>query len=247
MIVYLLRPLRLSIAILGLTLLAAASPPVTDAQVQDVRLTLPQPSKLDLTGRRTVLPAPFLLPAEDGEVTHAADLELQQELARFVRRVLRRESGLDVLPAPPLDYPTWDPDALARDRDFWRAVGERTGADLILFGGIDLDMLQRTGYRNEDYVGPDGRLVRRQILVEQAGVTADVALYVIDGRTGEVLYRESFRDFAEAGDDDRSVGRAEASAMSPKDLFRRLAALEERLTGLFAEHTRETERTLYGG
>jgi len=239
-------PAALALALL-LALATTGVPGAAEAQPEDVRFRLPQPSKIDLEGRRTLLAAPFLLPGEDGEPSYAQDLELQKELKRFIRRVLQRESELELVPTPPLDYPTGDPDALAHDRDFWQAVGRRTGADLILFGSLDLDMLRRSGYQEQDYVGPDGRLARRQVLVEETGVSADVVLYVLDGKSGEVLYEESFKTFAPAGDDAERGTHLEAGWMRPKDLFRRLTGLEERLASLFAEHSRETERTLYGG
>lgn len=232
---------------LALFLASAGLPGAAQAQPEDVRFRVPRPSEIDLQGRRTLLAAPFLLPGEDGEPSYAQDLELQKELKRFIRRVLQRESELELVPAPPLDYPTRDPDALAHERDFWQAVGRRTGADLILFGSLDLDMLRRSGYQEQDYVGPDGRLARRQVLVEQTGVAADIVLYVLDGRSGELLYKESFKTFAPAGDDVERGTHLEAGLMRPKDLFRRLTGLEERLASLFAEHSRETERTLYGG
>lgn len=234
-------------AVLVLTALLAGRVSPLDAQVEDVRIDLPEPAKIELEGRKTLLPAPFLLPGEDGETSYARNLELQEELGRFVRRVLRRESELEVLTTPQLDYPTTDLAALVRDRDFWRAVGERTGADLILFGGLDLDMLARSGYRSEDYIGPDGRIARREVLVEKAGVAADVVLYVLDGRTGGLLYEENFRDFAGADDEERRSSGGEAGAMKANDLFRRLTAFEDQLIGLFAEHRLETARTLYGG
>lgn len=230
-----------------LALATAGWPGAVSAQPEDVRFDLPRPSKIDLQDRRTLMPAPFLLPGEDGTPTYARDLELQKELQRFLRRVLGRESELEVVPAPPLEYPTRDPAALARDRDFWRAVGERGGADLVLFGSLELEMLRRTGYQERDYVSPDGRIAHRQELVEQTGVAVDAVLYVLDGRTGELLYEENFKTFAPAGDE---VGRAvhlEAESMRPQDLFRRLTGLEERLASLFAEHSRRTERSLYGG
>lgn len=231
---------------LSCALLLLVAVPLTAAQPEDLRIELPQPAKIDLEGRRTLVPVPFLLPGEDGETSYARGLELQKELKKFVRRVLRRESDLTVLETPPLDYPTMDLDALAHRRDFWRAVGERTGADLILFGGLDLEMHARSGYRSEDYLGRDGRVARREVLVEQAGVAADVVLYVLDGDTGELLYEENFRDFASAAEDQRANPR-EPGAMRPKDLFLRLTAFEDRLTQLFADHRRETARTLYGG
>ena len=116
---------------------------------------------------------------------------------------------------------------LARDADFWKVIGERTQADLILVGSLDFDIQDRSGYRTEEYVSPfDGRTYYRQVLVEQTGFEYDIVVRVFDGKTGEQLYTDNFKDFKsfEGERADPLVG-----------MFENLYALEDRLLGIFVQ------------
>jgi hypothetical protein len=208
------------------------------AKTTEVKLTLPVRARLDLAGRRTVAPAPFIMVSREGEGRlPGRDIDVQAEFERYLIKLLRRQTDLRVIEMGPIDYPTYDLEMLGRDRDFWRALGERTQADLILTGSIDFDIQDRSGYRTEEYVSPfDGRTYQRQVLVEETGFEYDIVMQVYDGRTGELLYSENFKDFK----------RYEGESADPLvGMFSNLYSLEDRIVNIFTEKEVEATRILF--
>ncbi len=225
---------RRLLAVLLLSLLAASA---VRAAVE-VRLRLPVRARLDLQGRRTIAAAPFLVvnreDAGDGAV--AGSIDIQREFERYLLKILRRETELKVVESGPVDYPSFDLDLLARNQDFWRALGERLQSDLILAGSLDFDVQDKSGYRTEEYVSPfDGRTYYRQVLVEQTGFEYDIVMMVFDGKTGERLYYDNFKDFKQF----------EGEKADPlAGMFENLISLEDRIVGVFAQKTVEATRVL---
>jgi hypothetical protein len=223
----------------GVLLLAAlvAAPPL--AAAVEVRLKLPQRARLDLDGRNTIAIAPFLIVTQEGEDRlRGRNIDVQAEFERYLTKTLRRETELKVLDAPPIEYPTYDLAQLGREQLFWQAIGERTQADLVLAGGLDFDIQDRSGYRTEEYVSPyNGRRYYRQVLVEQTGFEYDILLQVYDGKTGELLYTDNFKDFQSFESD---------SADPLRGMFENLYSLEGRIVGVFAQKEVEATRMLFG-
>ena len=150
------------------------------------------------------------------------DIDVQKEFDRYLVKVLRRETELKVIEPGPVDYPVYDLAQLAKQPDFWRALGERTQADMILAGGLDFDIQDRSGYRTEEYVSPfNGRTYYRQVLVEQTGFQYDILMQVYDGKTGELFYQDNFKDFQnfEGENTDPLAG-----------MFENLLSLEDRIS-----------------
>ena len=209
------------------TLLVSLAAPLAARSV-DVRLSLPVRARLDLTNKSTLIAAPFIVVRQEGEGRlQGSGIDVQDEFERYMLKILRRETDLTILEPGPIDYPTYDLRMLARDQDFWRDLGERTQADLILTGSLDFDIQDRSGYRMEEYTSPfDGRLYYRQVLVEQTGFEYDIVVRVFDGKTGEQLYVDNFKDFKsfEGERADPLVG-----------MFENLYALEDRLLGIFVQ------------
>lgn len=225
--------------ILSLALVALLAVTVITEAAVEVRLKLPQKARLDLDGRETITVAPFLVVSQEGSNSlRTADIDIQSEFDRYMLKTLRRETELKVIEAPPrVDYPTYDLAQLSREQDFWRAIGERTQADLILSGGLDFDMQDRTGYRTEEYTSPyNGRVYYRQVLVEQTGFEYDILLQVYDGRTGELLYADNFKDF-------QSFATDRADPL--RGMFENLYSLEDRIIGVFAQKEVEATRMLF--
>ena len=229
-------PARFRAALAAVALATLALPAAADVEV---RLTLPVRAKVDLAGKRTVALAPFLVVGREGsggERARGSALDVQKEFERYLTKLIRRETSLKVVAAGAVDYPTFDLELLARDADFWRAAGERAPADLLLAGSLDFDVQDKSGYRTEEYVSPfDGRTYYRQVLVEQTGFDFDIVLMVFDGRTGERLYFDNFKDFKEF----------EGEKTDPlKGMFENLASLEDRILNVFTQKTVETSRIL---
>jgi hypothetical protein len=204
----------------------------------EVKLTLPVRARLDLANRHTLLPAPFIVVRQEGEGrVEGSNIDVQQEFQRYLLKILKRDTDLDIVESGPIDYPTYDLRMLARDAEFWRVIGERTQADLILVGSLDFDIQDRSGYRTEEYVSPfDGRTYYRQVLVEQTGFEYDILMHVYDGKTGELIYQDNFKDFQnfEGEKADPLLG-----------MFENLFSLEDRILGVFTQKEVEASRTLF--
>lgn len=223
-------------AIATLASLVPLAAPAAAGSVE-VRLKLPQRARLDLQGRKSVTIAPFLVVTQEGrERAQGRNIDVQAEFEKYLDKTLRRQTELKVIDAPPLDYPTFDLNQLAKEKDFWRAVGERTQADLILAGGLDFDIQDRSGYRTEEYVSPfNGRTYYRQVLVEQTGFEYDILMQVYDGRTGDLLYTDNFKDF-------QNVESEKADPLA--GMFENLYSLEDRIVGVFTQKEVEATRML---
>ncbi len=204
----------------------------------EVKLTLPVRARIDLDGRKTIAPVPFIMVSREGEGRIPGhDIDIQQEFERYMTKLLRRETDLKVIESGPVAFPTYDLEMLARDQDFWRLLGERTQSDLLLAGSLDFDIQDRSGYRTEEYVSPyDGRTYRRQVLVEETGFEYDIVMQVFDGLTGEMLYSDNFKDFKEY----------EGESADPLvGMFQNLYSLEDRIVGIFSQKQVEASRVLF--
>ena len=228
-------------AVVWVGLAAVLSPATTQpvsATATEVKLTLPVRARLDLTGRKTIAPAPFIMVSREGEGRiPGRDIDVQGEFERYLFKLVRRETDLKVIETGSLSYPTYDLDMLSRDQDFWRALGERTQADLILAGSLDFDIQDRSGYRREEYVSPfDGQVYQRQVLVEETGFEYDIVMQVYDGQSGDLLYSDNFKDFKqyEGESADPLVG-----------MFQNLYSLEDRIVGIFSQKEVEATRILF--
>ena len=214
------------------------SGPVVAGDTVEVRFRVPVRARLDLTNVETVTLAPFLVVAQEGEMPiERRGVNVQEEFEGYLKRMLRRRTDLKFVAAGPIEYPTYDFADLSQNRDFWRVVGERTGADLILAGSLDFDIQDRSGYRTEPYQSPyDGRTYYRQVLVEQTGFEYDIVMEVYDGKTGNRIYSDNFKDFKQfAGE----------SVDPLTGMFENLQSLEDRISGVFSQKRVETTRLLF--
>ena len=230
-------PARLAALAAILLAALAAAPAAADVEV---RLKLPMRARLDLTGMRSLSTLPFIVVGREGSQTmerlRGTSIDVQEEFERYLLKVLRRETGLQILESGPVDYPSYDLDVLEHDQAFWRAMGERTQADLLVAGSLDFDIQDKSGYRTEEYISPyDGRSYYRQVLVENTGFEYDIVLMVFDGRTGDVLYTDNFKDFKQF----------EGERADPlRGMFENLVSLEDRILNVFTQKTVEATRVL---
>lgn len=218
----------------ALVLLAASA----SAGTREVELALPVRSKLALTGHERIYVGPFLREVKGDEPAQKLGFDIAAEFERFIRRLLRKESRLILLPSlEGLRPPTTDPLELAQRADFWRDIGTLSGADYVVAGSIDFEIQDRTGYKTEEYSSPiDGRTYYRQVLVEQTGFGYDILLRVYDGRTGASVLEEPLKDFQE---------RPERNFDEFTGMFGNLYALENQLIGVFVPRTVKSKRMLF--
>lgn len=220
-----------------IALFAVALIPLTAAAgVLEVKLKLPVKPKLQIVGDEKIAIAPFII-ASKGEKRNdrAAKVDLQAEFARYMKKQLTKSTKLRIVDAPGVRLPDTEMKKLEANRDFWKEIGNKTGADYIVSGIVDFDINDKSGYRTEEYVNPsDGRTFYRQVLVESTGFVFDIDIAVFNADTGEKVVEENFRDFKEF--DQRNYDEI-------LGLFENLRALESQLIGIFV--SQETSATRY--
>ena len=233
--------LRRSVGRLGaaaVALLLAASPAL--AGVDSVKLRLPLRPKLPLRGNERIALAPFILvtDAEKAKDKRLANVDVQAEFHRFLKKQLEKKTKFDVIETPPdVKLPTQNLADLARAQEFWAAVGTQTSAELIVSGSLEFRVEDRSGYKTEEYQSPiDGRTYYRQVYVEQTGFVFDIVFLVVDGHTGEKLLQDEFKDFRQTGSKQRD---------ELQGLFENLFSLENQILNTFVPREREAERYVF--
>lgn len=211
-------------------------PLVALAGVVEVKMKLPVKPKLQITGDEKIAIAPFII-AANGEKRsdRAAKVDVQAEFQRYLRKQLTKSTKLRIVDMPQTRLPGTDMKSLEANRDYWKELGAKTGADFIVSGIVDFDVNDKSGYRTEEYTSPaDGRTFYRQVLVETTGFVFDIDIAVFDADTGEKVLEDNFRDFKEF--DQRNYDEL-------LGLFENLRSLETQLVGIFVPQ--ETSATRY--
>jgi hypothetical protein len=228
------RRLLAAAALLALTASTAL------AGVTQVRLRLPLKPRLPLRGNEKIALAPFILvtDAERARDKRLANVDLQSEFRRFLERQLGRKTKLEVVETPAdLKLPTQNLVELSKASEFWRSVGNTTGAEVIVSGSIEFRVEDRSGYKTEEYVSPiNGQTYYRQVYVEQTGFLFDIVFLVFDGRSGDKILQDEFKDFRQAG-----TRRADEL----QGLFENLFSLENQILNLFVAREREADRYIF--
>jgi len=231
------RPGATAAASLVAALLLAAP---ASAGVDQVRLRLPLKARLPLRGNERIALAPFILvtDAEKAKDKRLQNVDLQGEFHRFLKKQLEKKTKFEVILTPPeLKLPTQSLTELAKAREFWAAVGAQTSAEVIVSGSLEFKVEDRSGYKTEEYTSPiDGRTYYRQVYVEQTGFLFDIVFLVFDGRTGEKLLQDEFKDF-------RQTGSRKADEL--QGLFENLFSLENQILNTFVARDREAERYIF--
>jgi hypothetical protein len=224
-------------AIVGVLLAAT----IACSSVDQVRLRLPLRPRLPLRGNEKIVLAPFLIvtEAEKARDKRLANVDIQGEFHRFLKRQIEKKTKLEVVEAPPdLKLPTQNLIELGRATEFWRSVGTTTGGEVLVSGSLEFRVEDRSGYKTEEYVSPiNGQTYYRQVYVEQSGFLFDIVFLVFDGRTGERLLQDEFKDFRQTGSSTRQD--------ELQGLFENLFSLENQILNLFVAREREADRYLF--
>jgi hypothetical protein len=232
---------RLSVGVFFLAALGGVLAAIGCSSSKEVKLRLPLRPKLAVTGRERLTLAPFLVASSLSDKKDAPrykDLDLDAEFRRYLGKQLGKRTKMTIVPIPAdVRLPTQNLKELGEAADFWRGVGTRTGADILLTGVMDFRVENRSGYRSEEYRSPiDNRVYNRQVLVESTGFTFDVTVVALDGHTGAKLFQENFRDTKE---------KSKARVDELVGLFENLFSLENQLLGLFVVREREANRYVF--
>jgi hypothetical protein len=219
-------------------MLALLIPLAANAGVTEVKLKLPVKAKLALAGDEKIGIAPFII-GGGGERKNdrASKVDIQSEFQRYLKKQLTKSTKLNVVAVPATRLPGTDMKALEANRDYWKELGAKTGADYLVSGIIDFDINDKSGYRTEEYTSPaDGRTFYRQVLVESTGFVFDIAIVVFSADTGEKVLEDNFRDFKEF--DQRNYDEL-------LGLFENLRSLEAQLVGLFIPQETSASRYVF--
>jgi hypothetical protein len=211
------------------------------AGAKEVKLKLPLRPKLAVTGRERISLAPFLVASKLSERRESArvkDLDLDGEFRRHLGKQIGRRTKMNVVTMPAdVKLPSTELKALGEATEFWRELGSRVGAEVILSGILDFRVEDKSGYKTEEYVSRlDGRTYYRQVFIETTGFTFEVTVLAFDGRTGAKLFQETFKD-------QKEKNRRAADEMV--GLFENLFSLENQLLGLFVVREREANRYVF--
>lgn len=219
-----------------LVLIALAT--VCGAGTREMRIALHLEPELPIDGTENVSVGPILIEPREGEHIQSVDMTAAREFEIFLRKILRRDARLHLLPErDDLRPPTDNLAMLVENPGFWTAIREENGADLVVAASIDVKILDRAGYTTEEYVSPqDGKTYFRQVMVEETGFSYDILLVVVEALTGEVLHQEQITDFQP---------KNERKLEEYTDMFTDLYTLQNRLVGIFVPRAVQVKRTLY--
>jgi len=197
------------------------------ASFVEVPVETPLQSKIDVSRFRRVLVAGFVSDLAP------SDVDIGSETARLLQNQLRNTSRMQVLEPdrPPLEDAldrvkadlgegdrytreqreqyALEGEQLLEDAAFWRRVGEEYQGPLIITGKVGFQEQNRSGFQADERVVRDPatgrpRLVRSSRYQERKGYTLDANFYFVDGRSGEVLHKETFTEEVLYGADDKT-------------------------------------------
>jgi len=218
--------------------LAALVPLALNAGVTEVKLKLPLKPKLQISGDEKIAIAPFVI-VNNGERKNdrASKVDVQAEFARYLKKQLTKTTKLRLVDPGNVRLPGTDMKSLEANPDFWKAIGQKTGADFVISGLLDFDIADKSGYKTEEFVSPaDGKTYYRQVLIETTGFVFDIDIAVFNADTGEKVLEDNFRDFKEF--DQRNYDEI-------LGLFENLRSLETQLVGIFVPQETTAARYVF--
>ena len=204
-------------------------------------MQLPLKPRIPLKGNERVAIAPFLIVASADKPKDKADLagvDLQAEFHRYLIQRLQKKTKLQVIDlGTTVTLPSRELVALSRANEFWRNVGSKNGADVVVSGSLEFKVEDSAGYKTEEYVSPvTGQTSFRQIYVERTGFLFDIVFMIFDGKTGDRLLQDEFKDF-------RERNRRRTDEML--GLFQNLFSLEDQILNMFVPRQRAVQRYLF--
>ena len=217
--------------LLPIVLLLLLSAGVAAAGTLQVQVTLPLPERIDMTGIDTILVTRLVLLTDNPKV------DLNREMVGLIKRELRKKSRLQVLDVEPPPLPEQSLDELTANAPFWKDMGEKYGADLILTGSLGYEVTDRSGFVQEDFISPTtGQRIRRTRFADREGFEMHLHLYFIRGRTGKLVYDDRFSE------DSTLDGRGNDPLTA---LFSMFDNIETEVLGIIAPKDRKETRTLF--
>ena len=158
------------------------------AGVVEVQVSLPTSQKIDTTGLNRLLVAGF----RSGD--HPT-INLDEELIDLMRSMFRKRTGFEVLDIDPLPLPEQPMDEVIRNTAYWKRLGKRYNADLIIGGSIDFTTSDQSGFAEHDVISQiTGQRIRQTVWVEREAFLLDLGLYFFRGASGELVYEDHYSE-----------------------------------------------------
>jgi hypothetical protein len=195
-----------------------------------VNISLPLPPRLDAAGAKTILVVHFL--ANDHP-----DLDLSGETVKALRRLLEKHTAFRILDVEPPNIPEQNLADLLKNQEYWREIGRRYGADLILSGEVGFGSVDRSGFIEEEFVSPvTGQRIRRTRYAERESFDLDLDLAFFWGASGEVAYQDYY---------DEDVLYEAKGVDHLQVLYDLVGRLEPDIVGILASRRRSELRYLF--
>jgi len=215
--------------VVGCVMTAAAVVPSLAGAVE-VQVKLPTPQKIDTTGMSRLLVGGF-------RVNDNPEVDIDREVNRSLRDLLRKNTKFEIIEADSLPLPEQSIEEAIRNAAYWKRLGARFNADIIVGGTVDFSSHDESGFMQEDVISElTGQRMRRSRWVERESFKLEMGLYFFRGSSGELLYEDHFTEgaaFDGKSNDDLSV---------LNDLFERLG---ESVLGILTPRTRVETRYLF--
>ncbi|MDO8452115.1 MAG: hypothetical protein Q7S76_04585 [bacterium] len=229
--------MRSKLSFVGIAVLVLASTFCAGSTAQ-VKLLLPLRPRLSLRGNERILIAPFVVVKEDTQNNRSASkVDIQAEFVQYLAKNIAKRTRLQVIrPSSDMRLPTQNLIVLGQSQEYWRALGTASGAEIIISGSLEFRVEDRAGYKREEYVSPlTGKTQYREVYVEQNGSTVYIVILAFNGRTGERIFKDAFKDFHQT---------ESYKADDTRQLFDNLFSLDGQIMNLFVTRAREAQRYL---
>jgi hypothetical protein len=214
---------RLKRTFASLSLVAGGALAGCGPSYTEIPIETPIAPKLDITGFTRIFVAGFLTSADDDVDANMETVRLLRSQLR-TKNILRvvdadalplsevvqqeRPEPSGPRPAGEQPPPQQSPEAAAReleqytelfnDKEYWRKIGEEFQEPLIVTGSVVFVPHARAGFvqREREVYDSFGRrqVVPERTYMERKGYILTPTFVFIDGRTGELLHRETFRE-----------------------------------------------------
>jgi len=188
------------VALMALLVLLPAA--AATAGVVEVQIPLPVAQKIDTTAMNRVLVGGFRA------VDHPT-VDLDKELNRSLRDLLRKHTRFEVLDVEPLPLPEQSIEDAIRNAAYWKRLGTRFNADLVIGGTLEFGSKDQSGFVQEDLISErTGQRLRRSRWVERESFQMELGLYFFRGSSGDLLYEDHLSEetlFDGKGNDALSV------------------------------------------
>jgi len=198
--------------------------------VIEVQVKLPTSQKMETSGMSRLLVGGF-------RSNDHPDLDLERELNQLFRGLLRKSTKFEVLDVDPLPLPEQSIEEAIRNTAYWKRLGARFNADLVIGGTLDFTARDQSGFIQEDVVSElTGHRMRRSRWVDREGFKMELGVYFFRGSSGELVYEDHFTEEA------AFEGKSNDELTVLHQLFERVA---ESTLGILTPRTKVETRYLF--